>query len=119
MQPAEVDEFVSLCQALMQMNGLHAFLVLGPHTCKFLEHRQLHRDPCYKATWDTSYANELGWLCQGIGTGPSLNTKLVAGTNTSFLVNYHNILCINKRKSATPWWYAKCVQKKMILIAPA
>jgi hypothetical protein len=66
-------------------------LVLDPSTGKFLEHRQLRHDPCYKTTWDMSYANELGRLCQGIGTGPSPNTKWVAGTNTFFLIDYHNI----------------------------
>jgi hypothetical protein len=43
----------------MQMSGLQALLVLDPFTGKFLEHLQLRRDPRYKATWDTSYTNEL------------------------------------------------------------
>ena len=37
-----------------------AFSVLDPVTGELLEHGQLCRDPRYKATWDTSYANELG-----------------------------------------------------------
>jgi hypothetical protein len=61
------------------------------------KHCQLCRDPHYKATWDTSYANELGRLCQGIGTGSSPHTKWVAGTNTLFLIKYHDIP-IHKRK---------------------
>ncbi len=75
MHPAETDGFAYLCQALMKMSGLQALSVLNPSTGEFLKHCQLRRDPCYKATWDMSYANELGWLCQGIGTGPSFNTK--------------------------------------------
>ena len=47
-----------------------ALSVLDPSTGEFLEHRQLRRDPRYKTTWDTSYANELGHLCQEIGSGP-------------------------------------------------
>ncbi len=97
MHTAEIDGFAYLCQSLTQMSGLQALSVLDPSTGKFLEHRQLRRDPRYKATWDTSYANELGWLCQGIGMGPSPNTTQVAGTNTFFLINYHNIPC-HKRK---------------------
>jgi hypothetical protein len=76
MHPAEIDGFAYLCQALMQMSGLEALLMFDPSTGKFLKHCQLCRDPRYKATWDTSYTNELGWLCQGIGTGPSPNTKM-------------------------------------------
>jgi hypothetical protein len=56
-----------------------------------MEHRQLHRDPRYKPMWDMLYANELGRLCQGIGTRTTPNTKQVAGTNTFFLINYNDI----------------------------
>ncbi len=98
MHPAETDGFAYLCQALTQMSSLQALLVLDPSTGEFLEHCQLHRNPCYKVTWDTSYANELGWLCQGIGTGPSPNAKWVAGTNTFFLINYHDIPCDKQKK---------------------
>jgi hypothetical protein len=59
MHPADIDGFAYLCQALTQMSGLQALLVLDPFTGKFLEHLQLRHDPRYKATWDTSYANEL------------------------------------------------------------
>jgi hypothetical protein len=102
MHPTEIDGFAYLCQALMQMSGLQALSVLDPSTGEFLKHCQLHRDPRYKATWDTSYANELGRLCQGIGTGPSPNTKQVAGTNTFFLIDYHDIPCHKRKDSATP-----------------
>jgi hypothetical protein len=91
MQPAEVEGFAYLCKASILVGGPEALLVLDPSTGKFLEHRQLHRDPRYKATWDTFYANELERLCQGIGSGTSPNTKRVAGTNTFFLIDYHDI----------------------------
>ncbi len=56
MKLAEVDVFALLCEALTLENrpGLLALSVLDPSTGKFLEHRQLHWDPRYKATWDTS-----------------------------------------------------------------
>ncbi len=76
MTSSDVGHFALLCQALS---------VLDPATGEFLEHRQLRCDPRYKPMWDTSYANELGRLCQGIGTGTTPNTKQVAGTNTFFL----------------------------------
>jgi hypothetical protein len=41
--------------------------------------------------WDTLYANKLGCHCQGIGMGPT-STQRIAGTNTFFLVDYHDIL---------------------------
>jgi hypothetical protein len=66
-------------------------MVLDSSSGEFLEHCQLRRDPRYKATWDTFYTNELGWLCQGIGSGTSPITKQVAGTNTFFLIDYHDI----------------------------
>ena len=48
-----------------------ALLVLDHDTGKTLEHRQLRKHPDYKETWDQSYANKLGQLCQGIGIKPS------------------------------------------------
>ena len=74
-----------------------ALSVLDPSTGKFLEHCQLRWDPRYKATWDTSYANELGRLCQGIGSGTTPDYKRVAGTNTFFIIDYHDIPA-HKRK---------------------
>jgi hypothetical protein len=56
----------------------------------FLEWRQLRNHPTLSATWNTSYANELGRLCQGIGTGPN-EGKCVKGTNTLFPIPYDKI----------------------------
>ena len=47
------------------------FPVLGALTGEELKHKQLQKHPKYKDIWDTSYANELGWLCQGIGKAPN------------------------------------------------
>jgi hypothetical protein len=72
--------------------------VLGPSTGEFFEHRQLRQDPRYKATRDTSYANELGDFCQqGIGSGTTPDSKWVAGTNTFFIIDYQDIPA-HKRK---------------------
>jgi hypothetical protein len=82
MTSSNVGHFALLCQALS---------ILDPATGEFLEHRQLCCGPQYKPMWDTLYANELGRLCQGIGTGTMPNTKQVSGTNTFFLGNYNDI----------------------------
>jgi hypothetical protein len=83
MSPKEVDGFANLCSSLVKIDHFDpsAFSVLDPVTGELLEHRQLRHDPHYKATWDTSYANELGHLCQGIGLGSTPNSQRVAGTN--------------------------------------
>ena len=75
-----------------------ALPVLDHDTGKTLEHRQLRRHPKYKETWDTSYANELGRLCQGIGSKPTLapttpatRQQRVAGTDTFRPIKYCDI----------------------------
>jgi hypothetical protein len=75
-----------------------ALSVLDPFTGKFLKHRQLRRDPRYKAICDTSYANELGCLCQGIGSGITSDSKRVAGTNTFFIIDYQDIPANKQRE---------------------
>ena len=91
MPPTEVLGFAGLCQSLSLLDILVALSVLDPSTDEFLENCQLCWDPCYKATWDTSYANELGRLCQEIGLGTTTNSKRVPGTTTFFIINYHDI----------------------------
>ena len=70
MDANDVEGFAYLCQALQDSDAPLALSVLDPATGEFLEHRQLRQDSRYKTTWDTSYANKLGSLCQGIGEGP-------------------------------------------------
>jgi hypothetical protein len=91
MPATEVSGFAGLCRALSRLDVPAALSVLDSSMGEFLEHHQLRRDPRYKATWDTSYANELGRLCQGIGSGTTPTSKQVAGTNTFFLIDYHDI----------------------------
>ncbi len=91
MSSKEADGFAYLCAALEKVDSPSALSLLDPTAGEFLEHCQLCRDPRYKAMWDTSYANELGRLCQGIGSGPRSNSQWVAGTNTFCLIDYNNI----------------------------
>jgi hypothetical protein len=91
MTTAETTSFATLCSALLHKDNPLALSVLDPTTGYMLEHCQLQHDPWYKTTWDTLYANELGCLCQGIGSGEAPNSKHVAGTNMFLHISYHNI----------------------------
>jgi hypothetical protein len=65
----EESEFAGLCEKLTILDDGDALAVLDRESGKLLEHRQLRKDPRYKSGWDHLYTNELGPLCQGIGTG--------------------------------------------------
>jgi hypothetical protein len=97
MKTAETTKFATLYSALFHEDNLLAVSVLDPTTGNMLEHCQLQCDPWYKTTWDTLYANELGRLCQGIGSGEAPSSKRVAGINAFFCIDYHDIL-LHKRK---------------------
>jgi hypothetical protein len=97
MSPKEPNGFAYLCAALEKVDSPSALSVLDPTTGDFLEHRQLRHDPRYKTAWDASYANELGRLCQGIGSGPTPNSQQVSGIETFCLINYNDIP-LHKRK---------------------
>ena len=57
-----------------------------------MEHCQLRRRPKYIATWDTSYADEIGRLCQGVGKHPTKpNAQHVAGTDTMKPIKFQDI----------------------------
>jgi hypothetical protein len=97
MSMADTSNFAALCFALLHKDSPFALSVLDPTTSNMLEHCQLQHDPWYKMTWDTLYSNELGRLCQGIGSGDAPGSKRVAGTNTFFCIDYHDIP-LHKRK---------------------
>jgi hypothetical protein len=63
----------------------------------FLEWHQLRTHPTLSVTWNTSYANKLGHLCQGISTGPNKG-KRVKGTNTLFSIPYTKIPSDRRRE---------------------
>jgi hypothetical protein len=71
--------------------------VFDENTGNFLEWRQLRTHPTLSITWNTSYANEQGQLCQGIGTGPNKG-KRVKGTNTLFPIPYDKIPSDRRRE---------------------
>jgi hypothetical protein len=72
----------------------------------FLKWRQIWTHPTLSATWNTSYANKLGRLCQGIGTSPN-HGKHVKVTNTLFPILY-DMIPAKRHKEIT---YSKVVCK--------
>ena len=69
-----------------------AYPILNHKPRQTLKHRQLRHFPKYKAIWDTSYADEMGCLYQGVGTHPTTpNTQSVVGTNTMHPIHFHDI----------------------------
>jgi hypothetical protein len=80
--------------------------VFDENTGNFLEWRQLCTHPTLSVTWNTSYANKLGRLCQGIRTSPNKG-KHLKGTNTLFPIPYDKIPS-NRRREIT---YSKVISK--------
>ena len=71
--------------------------VIDKETGKTLDFRQLRTHPKYKETWNTSYCNELGRLCQGAGNGiAGPQQQQVKGTNTFRVTSYEEIT-VHKR----------------------
>jgi hypothetical protein len=99
MTSKEVNGFGYLCAVLERVESSSAALsVLNPATGEFLKHCQLPCNPWYKTKWDTSYANKLGRLCQGICLGSSPGTQWIVGTNTLFLIDYQDIPSHKRKK---------------------
>ena len=65
--------------------------VLEHKTGKQLNYGQLIKHPRLQDTWKTSFSNEMGRLCQGVGTGPNGKGKRIEGTNTFFAIKFENI----------------------------
>jgi hypothetical protein len=85
------SEFISRWAASAVLHDT-ALSVLDVDTGKSLEHRALRRHPRLGPAWGTSYSNELGRLCQGIGVDPDDPTKKrVKGTDTFHVLRYEDI----------------------------
>ena len=66
--------------------------VLDKTSGKLMQYRQLRKYPKFVHIWNTSYANELGQLCQGIGKGSKgPRQQHVEGTNTFRLIKFADI----------------------------
>jgi hypothetical protein len=86
------NSFAALADTTDKESDGTAMPVLDQDTGQLLEHKQLRRHPNHKATWDASYSNELGRLCQGIGHHPQYkHKKRIEGTNTFKPIQYRDI----------------------------
>jgi hypothetical protein len=106
----------ALILAAMISNGQHSAAFIQPHlaasvldytTGESLEYRQLHKHPTLGQVWSKSYANELGCLCQGVGSTADGSAKHVEGTDTFYIIDYKDIP-MDRRKEIT---YSKVVCK--------
>ena len=69
-----------------------AMPVLDETSGQFLQYQQLRNQPKFAHIWNTSYANELGRICQGIGKGSKGPMRQrVEGTNTFRLIKFADI----------------------------
>eukprot|EP00804_Cyclotella_cryptica_P000722 CCRYP_001010-RA/>CCRYP_001010-RA protein AED:0.32 eAED:0.24 QI:0/0/0/1/0.5/0.66/3/0/551 len=81
--------------------------VLDHDTGLSLDYKQLRTHPKLGPIWSKSYVNELGGLCQGIGTDDSCTNQHVQGTNTFYVIDYDDIP-FDRRSEIT---YSKVVCK--------
>ena len=72
------------------INAFIAAAVLDHETGESLEYRQLIKHPKYKDVWSSSYAKELGRLCQGY-KGPDTTKPPVDGTDTFHVIDFADI----------------------------
>ena len=80
------------------VSDLLAAPVMDEETGEMLEFRQLRNHPKYKKIWETSYANELGRLCQGVGVKKEDPTQqLVKGTDAFRVIRFENIASAKRR----------------------
>ena len=72
--------------------------VLDQETGKQLNYGQLRKHPKFQETWNKYFSNEMGRLCQGVGTGNNGIGKIVEGTNIFYFIKFEDIPkdCINK-----------------------
>ena len=69
-----------------------AMPVLDETFVQSLQYRQLRKHPKFAHIWNTSYANELGQLYQGIGKGSKVpRQQHMEGTNTFRLIKFADI----------------------------
>ena len=65
--------------------------VLEQETVKQLNYGQLRKHPRLQETWNKSFSNEKGRLCQGVGKGPNGKGNRIEGTNTFFVIKFEDI----------------------------
>ena len=65
--------------------------VLDKDTGQLMEYHQLRKHPKFSDIWNTSWSNEMGYLCQREGKFSDCKSWLVLGNDTFHVINYDNI----------------------------
>ena len=65
--------------------------VLDQQTGKQLNYVQLRKHPKFQETRNKSFSNEMGRLCQGVGTGKNVIGKRMEVTNTFYVIKFEDI----------------------------
>ena len=65
-----------------------AYSVLDHDTGKQLNCGQLIKHPKFQETWNKYFSNEMGRLCQGVGTGENGLGKRVERTDTFYVIKF-------------------------------
>ena len=68
-----------------------SFPAFDKETGKLHNYGQLIRHPLHANTWNRSYANKMGRLCQVFGTVNGGVRKRIEGTDTFHVVRFENI----------------------------
>jgi len=107
----------------MISNSQHSAAFIQPHlaasildytTGESLKYCQLRKHPMLGQVWSKSYANELGRLCQGVGSTADGSSKCVEGTDTFYVIDYEDIH-LDRHKEITD---SKVVCKVRLKIRP-
>ena len=97
-----------------------AMTVLDETSRQSLQYRQLRKHPKFAHTWNTSYDNELGSLCQGIGQGSKgPKHQRVEGKKPSASSSFWISPKTDDKKFATPWLSTRSNLTRKIQIARA
>ena len=96
-QTTAMDNIITLAQAAKRRYPAH-FLqslelpVFDKTSEQLLQYRQLCKHPKFLHIWNTSYANELGRICQVVGKGSKCTkNQHVEGKNTFCIIRFEDI----------------------------
>ena len=81
--------------------------VLEQETGKQINYGQLRKHPRLQETWNKSFSNEMGRLCQGVGTGPNGKGKRIEVTNKLFVIKFEDIPKDRLNENVKQQWFVK------------
>ena len=68
-----------------------SYSVLDHDTGEQLSYVKLGKHPKFQETWNKYFSNEMGRLCQGVGTGENGLGKIVEGTDSFYFIKFEEI----------------------------